>query len=216
MNTHIDSDTLTRPDPLDQLIPPPRPWWLRLVIALVIVGLVGVGSYLVGQGYVYPRPNCCGSSTSTPTMTLSPDGGSVLLSTFFFNSGEAALEVRGANVQLPNAHVVKVGVAVERNGSTDLFEMGAVPAVVPGHGTARVVVAFTPDSCVDTAAQWGTIQLRLDVHSSLPSIERTYRVPGSVVNTSLGISLFPPNGDEKWSSLRTPLAAACALLAAKP
>jgi hypothetical protein len=105
---------------------------------------------------------------------------------------------------------------VESGGVIDLLQLGALPATVPGHGLSRIVVAFTPDSCVDTAAQWGTIRLRLDVHSSLPSIERTYRVRGSVVDTNQGISILPPNGDPNWSSLRTPLAAACALLAGKP
>jgi len=216
VNTETDTDTLTRPDPLDQLIPPPRLWWLRLVIALLVVGLVGVGSYLVGRGYFYPRPECCGSASSPPMMALAPDGKSVLVSTFFYNSSEAALDVRGASALLPNARVLSVGVSVERGGAIDLLHMGAVPAMVPGHGTSRVVVAFTPDSCVDTAAQWGTIRLRLHVNSSLPSIERTYRVPGSVVDANQSISILPPNDDPNWHSLRTPLAAACALLAGEP
>jgi hypothetical protein len=176
-----------------------------------------VGSYLVGQGYAYPRPDCCGSSSSTPMMGLAPGGKSVLVSAFFFNSSEAALDVTRATVHLPGAHVVSVGMSVERHNAIDLLQMGAFPAVVPGHGTANVVVAFTPDSCVDTATRWGTIDLRLDVHSGwLPSFGRTYRVPGVVVDTNQGISVLPPNDDPNWYSLRTPLAAACALLASKP
>ena len=211
------TDTLTRPDPLDQLVPPPRPWWLRLMIASLLVAVVGVGSYLVGRGYVYPRPDCCGSSSSGAMMALAPDGKSVLVSSLFFNSSDATLQVNSADVHLPGAHVVGAGLAVERDGSVDLLRQGALPAVVGGHGTARVVVAFRPDSCVDTAAPWGTIDLRLDVRNGwLPSIRRTYRVPGVVVDTNRGISVLPPSDDPNWSSLRTPLAAACALLAGKP
>jgi hypothetical protein len=212
-----DTDTLTRPDPLDQLVPPPRPWWLRLAVALVVVGLVGTGSYLVGHGYLYPRPDCCGSGSGSAMMARSPDGKSVLVSSFFYNSSDATLVVRGAKVQLPGAHVVSVGVSIERDGAIDLLDMGALPGIIGAHVRARVVVAFVPDSCVDASAQWGTVDLRLDVRNGwLPSFERTYRVPGAVVDTNQGISVLPPNDDPNWSSLRTPLAVACALLAATP
>lgn len=211
------TDIVTTPDPLDQLVPPPRPWWLRLLVASVIVALVGTVSFLVGRGYVYPRPDCCGSGSGSAVMALAPDGKSVLVSSFFFNSGDAALQVNRANVHLPRAHVLAVGLSVERDGAIDLLQQGALPAVVGGHGRARVVVSFRPDSCVDTAAQWGTIDLQLDVRGGwLPSFERTYRVPGVVVDTNQGIGLLPPTDDPNWSSLRTPLAAACALLAGKP
>jgi hypothetical protein len=212
-----DTDTPTRPDPLDQLVPPPRPWWQRLMIASVIVALVGTGSYFVGQGYVYPRPDCCGSGSGGGIMALAPGGKSVLVSAFFFNSSDATLELRSAAVHLPGAHVVSSGVSVERDGAMDLLRQGPFPTVLGAHGNANIVVSFVPDSCVDTAAGWGTIDLGLDVRNGwLPSIRRTYRLPGFVADANNGVSVIPPTDDPGWSLLRTPLAAACALLAGKP
>jgi hypothetical protein len=211
------SDTLITSDPLDQLVPPPRPWWLRLMVASAIVALVGTCSYLVGHGYLYPRPNCCGSGSGGGVMALAPDGKSVVVTTFFFNSSDATLVVRSGSAHLEGAHVLSMGVSAEHDGSLDLLAQNPFPVVVGGHGQANVVVRFVPDSCVDTGGGWGTVDLRLDVRNGwLPSIERTYRVPGSVVEANRGISILPPNSDPNWNSLRTPLAAACALLAGKP
>lgn len=202
------------PDPIDQLIPPPRPWWVRLVVGLGVVGAVGCVSFLFGFGYLYPRPECCGSGSGSAPMALAPDGESVIVEAYFFNSSGRALEILSADVDLPGATVLEVGFF-----DTPGFQLGPdpepFPAVVDGTESGMVAVRFVPERCSTTEAEWGSIDLRLDVVNAwLPSIDRTFRLPEPVVGVGeQTLSLFPPDDDPRWQKFRDPLAAACALLA---
>jgi hypothetical protein len=207
----------TEPDPIDQLVPPPWPWWVRLLVGLAVVGSVGVVSFLVGFGYLYPRPECCGSGSGSMPMALAPDGESVIVQAFFFNSSGGALDILSADVDLPGATVLEVGFA-DSPGPRFGVEPAALPTEIRGTTSGMIEIRFVPDRCSTDAARWGTVDLRLDVVNDwLPSIDRTYRLPDPVVVVDgQQLSVFPPNDDQRWYEFRDPLAAACALLAGTP
>ncbi len=208
----------TEPDPIDQLVPPPRPWWVRLLVGLAVVGSVGAVSFLVGFGYVYPRSECCGSGGGSIPMALAPDGESVIVEAYVFNSSGRALDILSADVDLPGARVLEVGFA-DSPGP----HLGATPETIPteirGTTSGMIVIRFVPERCSTTSGTaWGTVDLRLDVVNDwLPSIDRTYRLPDPVVDVDgQQLSVFPPDDDQRWYEFRDPLAAACALLAGTP
>jgi hypothetical protein len=215
----------TEPDPIDQLVPPPWPWWVRLFVGLAVVGSVGVASFLVGFGYVYPRPECCGSGGGTVPMALAPDGDSVIVQAHFFNSSGRVLDVLSADVELPGATVLEVGLA---DSFLSVFSATseALPAEIAGTTSGRIVIRFVPDRCSTTSdttgttsgTAWGTVDLRLDVVNAwLPSIDRTYRLPDPVFEVDgQQVSVLAPDDDLRWYEFRDPLAAACALLEGTP
>ncbi|MCX6520994.1 MAG: hypothetical protein NTZ21_10050 [Actinobacteria bacterium] len=213
------------PDPIDQLVPPPRPWWVRLLVGLAVVGSVGVVSFLVGFGYLYPRPDCCGSGGGTVPMALAPDGESVTVQAFVFNSSGRALDILSADVDLPGATVLEVGFA-DSPGPQFGVASATLPTEIRGTTSGMIVIRFVPDRCstsstADAAASdraWGTVDLRLDVVNDwLPSIDRTYRLPDPVFEVNgQQVGVFPPDDDQRWYEFRDPLAAACALLAGTP
>jgi len=208
----------TEPDPIDQLIPPPRPWWVRLLVGLAVVGSVGVVSFLVGFGYLYPRPECCGSGGGTVPMALAPDGESVIVQAFFFNSSGRALEILSADVDLAGATVLEVGFA-DSPGPQFGVASATFPTEIRGTTSGMIVIRFVPDRCsMSNGTAWGTVDLRLDVVNAwLPSIDRTYRLPDTVVDVDgQQLSVFPPDDDQRWYAFRDPLAAACALLDGTP
>jgi hypothetical protein len=57
---------------------------------------------------------------------------------------------------------------------------------------------------------------KLDVLTSLPSIGRSFHLPDPVFGPNNQPSVFPPPSLTLDTTPRTPLAAACALLAAAP
>jgi hypothetical protein len=207
----------TEPDPIDQLVPPPRPWWVRLIVGLVVVSAVGVASFLVGFGYVYPRPECCGSGGGSVPMALAPDGESVIVEAYFFNSSGRSLEILSTDVDLPGATVLDVGFA-DSPGAQLGVAPGRLPAEIRGTSSGMIVVRFVPDECSTSLADWGSVDLRLDVVNEwLPSIDRTFRLPDPVVDVDgQQLSVFPPDDDPRWYEFRDPLAAACALLSGSP
>jgi hypothetical protein len=216
-------DTLTppvaEPDPIDLLIPPPRPWWVRLVVALVAVGLVGTCSVLVGFGYLVPRPECCGSGSGSSDIVLSPEGDSVIVHAYAFNSSGRDLMIESIDVDLPGARVLGSTVnRVPRNGGR--YELGrgeSVPTMWPGHGSVRIAIEFVPESCRSTAPDWGRITVQLDVVNAwLPSIDRSYRLPDPVVDGPSSMSVWPPDDSIDWYAMDDPLEVACRLLETAP
>ncbi len=207
----------TESDPIDQLIPRPRPWWVRLVVGLGVLLVVGVVSWLVGFGYLYPQPECCGSGSGSAPMVLAPDGESVIVQAYVFNSSGRDLEILSADVDLPGAQVLDVGF-VDSPGPVFGVAPDRLPAVIGGTETGMISIRFVPVDCTTDEREWGTVELRLDVVNAwLPSIDRTYRLPETVVDRDRGpLSVFPPDDDPRWSDLRDPLQTACALIAGTP
>lgn len=216
-------DTLTRPvdepDPIDLLIPPPRPWWVRLVVALVAVGVVGTCSFLVGYGYLYPRPDCCGSGSGAGDLVLSPGGESVIVHAYAFNSSGRDLTIESADVDLPGARVVDVTLNEGAwDGPPNLGRGEELPAVWFGGRSSRISIEFVPESCEAPASDWGSVSLQLDVVNAwLPSIDRTYDLPDPVVSEGNGgVMVWPPDDSTNWYAMDDPLEIACRLLEAAP
>lgn len=216
-------DTLTRPvdepDPIDLLIPPPRPWWVRLVVALVAVGVVGTCSVLVGFGYVYPRPDCCGSGSGAADLVLAPEGGSVIVHAYALNSSGRDLTIESADVDLPGARVIDVTLNDEPWDGPVSFGRGeALPAVWSGSGSAKISIEFVPESCDAPASEWGSVSLRLDVVNAwLPSVDRTYELPDPVVSAGTNdVVVWPLDGATDWYTMDDPLEIACRLLGTTP
>jgi hypothetical protein len=216
-------DTLTppvdEPDPIDLLIPPPRPWWMRLLVALVAVGAVGACSFLVGFGYLYPRPDCCGSGSGAADLVLAPDSESVIVHAYAFNSSSRDLTIESAEVDLPGARVVNVTLNDEAwNGAPNLGRGEALPAVWSGGGSGRISIEFVPESCDAPLGDWGSLTLRLDVVNAwLPSIDRTFDLPDPVVGEGNGgVIVWPPDDSTDWYAMDDPLEIACRLLEAAP
>ncbi|HWM20325.1 MAG TPA: hypothetical protein VNO51_11605 [Ilumatobacteraceae bacterium] len=203
----------TTSDPIDELIPPPRPWWVRLVVGLVIVSVVGVGAALWGYGFVFPQPGCCGSGGGSAQMSTTADRTAVTVTVVFFNSSGRELRISDASADLPGATVLGIAMLDEDNDTFPISRTTPLPATIDGTTTRRLVVTFVPTSCRDDRDPWGKLTVELDVVNGwLPSIGRTYTVPGAIFDGDpSSLSLFPPEGVDS-STLITPLAAACALL----
>jgi hypothetical protein len=207
--TYAQSDEMT----IDLLIPRPRPWWVRLIIGIVVVAVAGTGAYLWGYGYITPQPDCCGGGSGGAMMGLTPDGQAVTVTAFFYNSSQHDIVINAGSASLPQATVIGIGLMADFNQfNIPVTEIAAFPAVVRANSPARLLITFVPDSCVDTNLDdWGTVTTELDIaDSALPSIGRSYRLPGSVVQPG-NLSVFWPDGTLEGRPT-TPLAAACELL----
>ncbi len=203
----------TDPDPIDQLIPPPRRWWVRLTVSLGVVLAVGFISALIGFGYVYPRPECCGSGIGSAPMTLTPDGQAVVVQAWFFNSSGRALDILWATAKLPGARVLDVAF-VEDASPLVPADTQPFPATINGTSPARIAITFVPEACHTDVQDWGQVRVRLDVVNRwLPSIDRTYTLPEPVFNRTMQpLNVLAPDDDPRWSQMQDPLEAACALL----
>ena len=208
--TPMHTQALT--DPIDELIPPARPRWVRLVVGVVILSVVGVGASLWGFGFVYPKPECCGSGGGGAMMSLTEDGKAVTVTAFFFNSSGHDLRVSAATADLPGATVLGIAM-LDGNHTFPISRTKPIPAVVGGTQDGQLVITFVPTTCHDDPPPWGKVTIRLDVLNGWwPSIGRTYTLPGAVVEAGQGkLSVYPPEGID-MSTLTTPLASACALL----
>jgi hypothetical protein len=205
--------TQTITDPIDELIPPPRPWWVRLVVGVAIVSVVGVAAALWGYGYLYPQPECCGSGDGSTVMSLTPDGNAVNGAVFFFNSSGRDLRITSASADLPGATVLGIELLDEQSSIFTTSRTTPLPAVIDGTTSRHLVIMFVPTTCQDDGRPWGKVSVRLDVVNDwLPSIDRTYIVPNAVVDADPDeLLVFPPDGEDDTPPT-TPLAAACALL----
>ncbi|MEY2554153.1 MAG: hypothetical protein QOC57_2013 [Ilumatobacteraceae bacterium] len=204
--------TATIIDPIDQLIPPPRPWWVRLAIGLAIVAVVGFGSALWRAGYVYPKPECCGSGSGGTRMSLTDDGTAVMITKMFYNSSGRRLKISAASAELPGASVLGLAI-LEEPDPYPIIRTAPLPAEVDGAAYRSLAITFVPTSCHDQQPPWGKVTVKLDViHEIWPSVSRTYTVPGAVFETSNGAMSVTPTEGIDTTTLTTPLAVACALL----
>lgn len=208
---------MERTDPIDQLVPRPRPLPVRLVLGLLIVGLVGVMASLVGFGYVTPAPDCCHGGGGAPVLGLAADRESVVLLVPLFNPSGRSLIVERADVDLPGARVLDVAIDVDdRPGPVIPPSPTALPAILAGNTTAQLVIRFVPDDCRwNSFEPWGSAVLHLEVdHDLLPSIGRDVRFGALVDPGQNDLLVLQPQGAEAAASMRDPLMAACAMLAA--
>lgn len=211
-------------EPIDVLMPPPRPWWLRLVAAATLLIIVGVVAYLWGFGYLRPAPDCCGSGSSTAFMTIGEDGDSVTITAYLFNSSPSDLVATGAQAQLSGAEVVRVE-PLQPDGP--LFATERFPIIIDGHGDGRFAVTFKPLDCDDAeerqpepgepdSAAWGTLTVDLAMPDSwYPTLGRSYQLEDPLVSAGPGgFAVTPPSGQDVPVDTARPLTAACQLLAA--
>lgn len=200
-------------DPIDALIPPSRPWWVRLLVGVAIVSIIGLGAGLWGFGYVYPQPDCCGSGSGSADMALAADGHAVTVTAFMFNSSGRDLRISRATANLPGATVLRIAMLDRSNSTFPIGRTEALPAVVDGRTSRSLVITFVPTTCQDDPKPWGSVQVHLDVVNEWwPSFGRTYTIADPVVDHSQHtLSVWSP--DQAGSAMpTTPLAAACALL----
>ncbi len=208
MSTMIEERPVGGADPIDALIPPPRPWWFRLIAGAVTVGAVGTVAFLWGFGYLYPRPECCGEGSSASLMSLSPDGEAVTVTASYYNSSGRALTVDSVSAELPGADVLDVSVLDPDNNVYPTDNTLALPTTSGGHDFTRFLITFVPNTCVDDSSEsWGRLAVGLDV-AGWWSIGRSYETP--VLEQRQDLSVLPP----EWviDPPQSPLAAACALL----
>jgi hypothetical protein len=147
-------------------------------------------------------------------MSLAPGGKAVNVTAFFYNSSGRDLRIAGASADLPGATVLGIELLDEENIS--MFTMRRttpLPEVIDSTTSSHLVISFVPTSCQDDGRPWGTVNVQLDVVNDwLPSIDRSYTLPGPVVDAGPdNLAVFPPEGQDS-TPLTTPLAAACALL----
>lgn len=211
LDHQIESNDAT--DPIDALVPPPGPWWRRLIIGVLIVGSIGIGSFLWGLGYIRPEPDCCGDGSGSAIMSLSVDGDAVTTTAYFYNSSGRTFAVSSASAELPGAEVLDVAMLDPDNDVFPTDNVVPFPTKVGSHDSAQFLITFRPASCDDElggTAPWGKITLDLDIADSwLPSIRRSYEL--AVLEQPDDLSVLPPAWVEDVP--HTPLAAACALLA---
>lgn len=211
MTNMLGSQEAVDDSTLDALIPPPRSRWVRLLIGALVVGVAGFGAALWGQGYLYPKPECCGSGSGAATMALTPDGKAVTVTAYFLNSAGRHLRVESADVDLPGAQVLDVSLVDPANTTYPVTSAQRLPATIAGTTSAQVLLTYVPTTCTDPVGDWGTVRLRLHVTGEWwPSVGRTYRLPGSVVRANDSLVVFGPetfNG-----SAGRPLSTACELL----
>ncbi len=208
MPTMTDERPVGAADPIDLLIPAPRPWWFRLIAGAVTVGLVGVVAFLWGFGFLYPRPDCCGDGSGGSIMSLSPDAAAVTVTASFYNSSGRELIVDSARVELPGAEVRDVSVLDPDNDVYPTDNTSPLPTTARGHDFARFLITFVPTTCVDDGNEsWGELSVDLDV-AGWWSIDRRHEF--AVVEQRQDLNVLPPEGVD--NPPQTPLAAACALL----
>jgi hypothetical protein len=214
MSTTMNRAAGRETDPIDLLVPAPRPWWVRMVIGVAIAAVVGTVAFLWGFGYIVPRPECCGSGSASAIMSLSSDGQAVTLTAAFHNSSGSDLTIRSATADLPGAEVLDVALLDPDSNVYPINDVEPFPAPAPAQETSRLLITFVPTTCADSGQAWGSVGVNLAVADSpLPSFGRTYQLPDAVFSGGLNeLSVFAPAFLDGTTLPQTPLAAACALL----
>lgn len=214
----LSSQPARSADPIDQLVPAPRPWWIRLLLAALIVAAVALVGYWWRYGVLRPSPDCCGSGSTGTQIGPSETPGAVTLVTGVFNSSGRDITITSARAELPGASVLAIAPYGDLNGWSvppdgDLTEL---PVVLPGHDFRRFAVTFTPDDCASTDAEWGRLTLEMEVAGSpwYPTMGRTWSPDEAIVDRNRNpVSVLPPEGvDVTGVDNGDPLAAACLLL----
>lgn len=213
--TRAQTDEQADEELIDLLIPHPRGWLVRLIIGALVTCAVGVGAYLWGYGYVYPRPESRGSSSGGTTMGLTSDGTAVFVTAILYNSSPQDLLISAATASLPGATVRNVNVATESGFFPPFQDLAEIPAVVRAESLQQIVVSFVPVGCIDDSNEqgWGSIVIELEIFNSwLPTFSRSYELPDPVWTAGSGnVSVFWPD-EQTAGRATTPLAAACELL----
>jgi hypothetical protein len=215
MNEAATSATVV--DPIDVLVPPPRPWWIRLAVATMLILTVGAVGYGWNYGLLRPSPDCCGSGDSSAQIGLSDIDGAVTVTGYFFNSSPRAVSIVGAHADLPGARVLDIRpYADPLSWEMPPENLAVFPYVAAGPGNVRFAISFVPDRCVDDGGDWGTLSLDLEVAGDhlYPTLGRTYELPDAIVSAEPnGFSVLPPARlDDAFTNIGGPLQAACILL----
>ncbi len=208
-------------DPIDVLVPPARPWWIRLAAASIIIGAVGFVGYGWNFGLLRPAPDCCGSGTSGPQIGLSNHEGAVTVTGYFFNSSTHPISIVGATANLPGARVIEV----KSYDGTYGWEMPPeslvdFPVVAEGRdhdsGGQWFAISFVPERCDGDADDWGTLTLELETVGDhwYPTFGRSLTLPDALVPGGAGqLSVLQPASlDGEFNNIDRPLEAACVLL----
>lgn len=219
MTTATEANPRTASGEIDRLIPPPRPWSVRLASAVIIVGAVAFAGWAWNFGHIRPAPDCCGSGSSGPALGLGPEAGTVTVTAYLFNSSGRALTVIDVDADLPGATVVSAApypddLAYEMPPQ----ELAPLPYRVEANGSHWFAVTFRPDRCADDQDDWGTLILDLEIADDpwWPTIGRTFRSPEPIVRAGPeSLSVLPPaTADDVFAGQTVGvLEAACRLLA---
>lgn len=198
---------------LDELVPPPRAWWIRLAIGVAIMLVSCALPWMWATGWFRPQPDWGGSSSNDARLSRTPDGDTVEVSVLFFNYSPQAVVVRAGQAELPGAEVVSVLPAADDEPWRPTVA-ASWPVTVGESGRLRIIIRLRPTTCSDSGDDWGSVSLDLDVADAWwPTIGREYTLPDPIFSPSSGgLSTWAGVG-EHASLPTTPLAAACALLA---
>ncbi len=219
-NTRTTTTPSAGVDPIDVLVPPARPWWIRLAVASFIIGAVGVVGYAWNFGLLRPAPDCCGSGSAGSQMGLSDHEGAVTVTGYFYNSSNRPISIVGATADLPGATVIEVR-PFDVGGAWEMPPRSLVdfPVVAEGRSGSDgrwFAISFVPDRCDGDADDWGTLTLELETVGDhwYPTFGRTFTLPDPVVRGGANqVSVFPPASlDGAFNNFHGPLEAACILL----
>jgi hypothetical protein len=204
-------------DPIDELVPAPWPWWLRLAVAAAIIGSVGAAAFAWTHGVLRPSPDCCGSGGSSAGIGISNHPGAVTITGYFYNSSPRAVSIVAAHADLPGARVVEV-VPFDVPAGFELppQNLAELPYVVEGRASVWLAVSFVPERCDAVSRDWGTIVVDLEVAGDhwYPTLDRTYELPDAIVSPRNGVlQVFSPAPTPAgFNQSAGPLEAACAIL----
>ncbi len=204
-------------DPIDVLLPPPRPWWARLAFAAVIIVGTGMAGYQLHVGALRPSPNCCGSGGSSAQMGQSLQPEAATVTAYFYNSSPRSIVITNATAELEGATVVDVSPYTDA-GSYEMppRSLADLPFVVEANSDTRLAITFTPDRCDDQSdgQDWGLVQLDLAVAGNpwYPTFSRAVSIPVLDAGSDQ-LSVMPPaEYDDEFASPRGPLESACILV----
>ncbi len=204
-------------DPIDALVPPPQPRWVRLITAVMIVLAVGLLGYAWQFGVIRPAPDCCGSSGSSVPIGRSNEDDAVTVVVSFFNSSPRSIDVNGASADLPGATVADIApYPDDTSWSLPPERLIEFPVTVAAHSDLLLAVTFSPEQCntITGPDGWGEVQLDLAVGGDpgYPTFGRTFDI--AVRNTGHDeLLVFPPEQlDDVVFETANPLSVACVLL----
>ncbi len=213
MPTTNNTEPRLESDPIDALVPAPRPTWARLAIGIAITALVGTVAFLWGFGFLFPQPGCCGTGGSSAVLALTEDGRAVTITASLYNSSGRDLTIDSATADLPGADVLGITLVDRDNYSYPTRNVSPLPAGAPARDLSRLLITFVPTTCEDTTDTWGSVTVDLSVADSpFPSFGRTYELPDPVFGSAGNLAVFAPESLQETSLPQRPLAAACALL----
>ena len=213
----IKAQSAVDTDPIDVLVPRPQPKWVRLLLAVAVVGAVGLLGYMWQFGSIRPSPDCCGSSSSWVPLGQSGHDDAVTVVVSFYNSSPRSIDVERANVKLDGATVIDVApVESDRSAQFPPDGTGQFPATVARHTDLQIAVTFSPDRCSrpSDSGGWGNVQLDLAVSGDpwYPTFGRTFDVAVLEPGPNEVTVLPPARLDGVAFDTTDPLSVACVFL----